>query len=197
MSNWVPNTQCSKDGCRESATVHVAVVNMRQLVIDRFCCDRHGEECVHRSGDTTWVGMEPLQSVDGAVCCDVRLILSRPVVVGDEQYVHLREVNGNRWLGFYCGFIEAAVMLSSIAVPSPTRPFMHDVLCGTVSAVGGSIQYVHIHDHVATGSYYLAKLAISAGGESVFVDARPSDAVSLAIRSGKPIFVAAQLLSVP
>ena len=100
--------------------------------------------------------------------------------------MHLREVAGTRWLGLYCGFIEAAVMLSSLAVPSPIRPFLHDVAANIVSSTGGTIQYVFIHDLIVDGPFYVAEIAIEVEGKSVSVDARPSDAISLAIPAASP-----------
>jgi bifunctional DNase/RNase len=177
------------------ATVHVAIVDQRRLLVDSYYCDAHGEKCVTRNRDSFSVGNLPVLLLPGAVCCDVRLILSRPVIIGESQYVHLREVAGTRWLGLYCGFIEAAVMLSSLAVPSPIRPFLHDVAANIVSSTGGTIQYVFIHDLIVDGPFYVAEIAIEVEGKSVSVDARPSDAISLAIRSCKPIFVSERLLS--
>jgi hypothetical protein len=175
--------------------VHVAVVNQRRLLVDRYFCDAHGKDCVNRSLDARPFGNRPVQRVPGGVCCDVCLLLSRPDVIGEPNYVHLNEVGGHRWFSFYCGYIEAAVMLSSLKVSSPTRPFMHDVMAGIARALGGTIRHVLIEDFVADGQFYNAKLVIAGAGGSVTVDARPSDAISLAIRTGNEIFVSERLLA--
>lgn len=197
MSNWLPNTNCSESGCTEAATVHVAVVDQRKLLVDRYFCDAHGKECMNQSLESLPISNTPAREVPGAVRADICLLLSRPTVVGEPNYVHLREVGGRRWLSFYTGFIEAAVMLSSLAVPSPTRPFMHDVMAGVVRALGGAIRYVLIDDFVTEGQFYLAKLVIAGSGGPVTVEARPSDAISLAIRSGVDLYVSESLLAVP
>ncbi len=197
MSGWASQANCSEHGCDSVATVHVAVVEQRRLLADSYYCDAHGQECVTRHRDSFSAGHVPVIQLADAACCDVRLILSRPTFVGDNQYVHLSEVGGNRWLGLYCGFIEAALMLSSLAVPSPNRPFVHDVAANIAGATGGSIQYVFIHDLVGEGPFYVAQIVIEVEGKSVSVDARPSDAISLAIRCSRPIFVSERLLSEP
>jgi bifunctional DNase/RNase len=116
-------------------------------------------------------------------------------VIGEPNCVHLREVGGRRWLSFYTGFIEAALMWSSLAVPSPTRPLTHDVMAGIVRVFRGLIQYVLIEDFVSEGQFYRAKLVIAGADASAAVDARPSDAISLAVRTGSDIFVSERLLA--
>jgi hypothetical protein len=181
----------------EAATSHVAVFGDRELVVDRHFCDAHGKECVDSSLNYMPVGRSPLHEVAGAVCCDIRLLLSRPDCAGERQYVHLREKGGRRWLGFYCGFIEGSVILSSAQTPSPLRPFMHDVMLNIVRALGGTVKHVLIDDHVVDAQHYSAKLVIAAVAGSVAVDARPSDAIALAIRAGTEIFISERLLAVP
>jgi len=194
MSNWIPDMKCSEPGCAQPATAHVAVVSQRKLLEERYFCDPHGKECVVRSLRTLPLGNSVSHSVPGAVCCDVCLILTRPYAIGEQQYVHLNEVAGPRWLSLYCGPIEAAVMLSSLKTPSPPRPFMHDVMANITRALGGTIKHVIIHDFVPDGGFYVAQLAITGPSGLLSVDARPSDVISLAIRSGAPIFVSEQLV---
>jgi bifunctional DNase/RNase len=196
MSEWFPDIACSENRCDKRAAAHVVILNQRQIIANHYFCDAHGEAYVSDNlRELLLGGKTPRAAVRGAVCCDICALLSRRAVIGEPNYVHLREVEGSRWFGFYTGFIEAAVIWSSFAVPSPSRPLMHDVMAGIVHALGGAIQYVLIEDFVTDGQFYVAKLVIGGADGSVAVDARPSDAISLAIRTGIDIFVAEKLLA--
>lgn len=197
MVNWPPASKCSNPSCADPACARVVVVNQRQVLSDRYLCDAHGEDWVTRSLDSLPIEKKPSDFVEGAVFCDIALILNRPSLIGDSQYVHLRELRGRRWLSFYCGFIEASVILSSLMVPSPPRPQTHDVLCSVVSALGGTISHALVNDCAADGKVYVAKLILTTAFGNVTVDARATDAIAAAIRSQKPILVSESLLSVP
>lgn len=79
----------------------------------------------------------------------------------------------------------------SISLPlegrHPERPLSHDLMKSLVDRLGGELLRVVIDDLWST-TYY-AKLFIQTGGEVIEIDARPSDALALAIRCQSPIFV--------
>jgi bifunctional DNase/RNase len=93
-----------------------------------------------------------------------------------------------RSLPIWIGLFEAqaiAVELEGVAEP---RPATHDLMKEIVSALGGRL------DRVVVGQLehdtYLARLELEqSGGRRVTVDARPSDAIALALRLRRPIFV--------
>jgi bifunctional DNase/RNase len=103
--------------------------------------------------------------------------------------VQLVEKGGQgRSLPIWIGLFEAqaiAVELEGVAEP---RPATHDLMKEIVSALGGRL------DRVVVGQLehdtYLARLELErSGGERANVDARPSDAIALALRLRRPIFV--------
>jgi uncharacterized protein len=107
-------------------------------------------------------------------------ITERPILV-------LKNVEDNRILPIWIGSSEAnaiALQLENIKVP---RPMTHDLLCGILDKVAASMKEVRITD--LKDNTYFADIVLSCEGGDLHVDARPSDAVALAVRTGAPIFV--------
>jgi len=80
-----------------------------------------------------------------------------------------------------------SVLRPSSAFPVARAPRTHDLLRDMVKLLGGRLQRVVIDD-LWSGVYY-AKLHLAVDGETQTVDARPSDAVALALRFDAPLFV--------
>jgi bifunctional DNase/RNase len=93
-----------------------------------------------------------------------------------------------------CGSVDASVMFFSIENPFPTRPLTHDVMVSIATSLGGVINYVIIHDVVLETNTYLSKIMVDGPSGVISIDARPSDAISLAIRSAVPIFVSEKII---
>ena len=109
--------------------------------------------------------------------------------ISDNQVVFLKEVEGERQFPILIGIFEATSIdrrVKSIARP---RPLTHDLLVGTVHAMGGELKSVLIHE--LRDATYFAKLLIEQDGETLEIDARPSDAIAVAVTADPqlPIFV--------
>ncbi|MBI5623231.1 MAG: bifunctional nuclease family protein [Elusimicrobia bacterium] len=105
----------------------------------------------------------------------------------NECIIFLEEVGGNRLLPIWIGLAEGqaiAIRFSGIVLP---RPLTHDLLLATVTAVGFAVQKVVVHD-IRENTFY-AKVHIKKGNQSLAIDARPSDAIAVAVRAGCTIFV--------
>jgi uncharacterized protein len=107
-------------------------------------------------------------------------ITNMPIVV-------LRDKDGDRVLPIWVGIFEAnaiALQIENIATP---RPMTHDLLRNVVRDLNGEVEKVVVSDLKDTTFYALIHLRV--GGEAVAIDARPSDAIALALRAHAPIFV--------
>lgn len=109
----------------------------------------------------------------------------------DKQIIVLAEINGERRFPVVIGMPEILAIdrrLKGIELP---RPMTHDLLAGTIRALGGRLDRVVVTDlreHV-----FHAELVIDQGGQTVRVDSRPSDAIALAVGLEAPIFVDEQV----
>lgn len=118
-----------------------------------------------------------------------RIIISE---VHDQQFIVLREVDGDRSFPIVIGVFEASSIERRVkGMPSP-RPLTHDLLANIVEEMGGELQDVYIcelRDHT-----YYAKLRIRQQGEMIEIDSRPSDAIALAVSAKVPIYVSEDVL---
>jgi bifunctional DNase/RNase len=110
-----------------------------------------------------------------------------------EQVIILREKDGERVLPIVIGINEAdAIRLKVSGVELP-RPLTHDLLRNIITELGAELERIVIHD-LRQGTFF-AKLVLKAhDGQGREVDARPSDAIALALRVGAPILAEESLL---
>lgn len=109
--------------------------------------------------------------------------------------VFLREVVGDRGVAIWIGAAEASAIGLALQGEEPPRPMTHDLLQTTIRAQEGEVEQVAVVA-MRNGTYFAEVRLRRADGELVTIDARPSDAVALALRSGADIVVAASLLTV-
>ena len=97
-----------------------------------------------------------------------------------------------RELPIWIGPFEAQAIVLEIRGASPTRPLTHDLMKSLVERLGARLDRVVI-DEMRDDTYF-AKLHLeAAGGRTVIVDARPSDAIALALRLHGPLLVSEEL----
>jgi bifunctional DNase/RNase len=102
-----------------------------------------------------------------------------------QRVVILKEKDAERYLPIWIGQAEAeaiAIRLQDVAV---ARPLTHDLLRAMIEQLGGTVTGVVIND--MTNDTFYARILLEAGGRSLEIDARPSDAIALAVRVGVPI----------
>ena len=104
----------------------------------------------------------------------------------------LRDEDNQRALPIWVGPVEANAIALQIENVSPARPMTHDLLRNLLEELGATLKRVIIAD-LRGGTFY-AYLELLRGGEVLFVDARPSDAIALSMRAKVPIFVDTKVL---
>lgn len=102
----------------------------------------------------------------------------------------LKEVDGTRRLPIIIGAFEAqAIALELEGVEAP-RPMTHDLIKNMIDTFSFNLSEVYIHE-LKDGTFY-AKLIFEDSGFEI--DARPSDAIAIAVRCNCPIFVSEELM---
>ncbi len=104
----------------------------------------------------------------------------------------LNEVHGNRRLPIIIGTFEAQAIALELEHIKPPRPMTHDLLKNMVQAFGASVNQVFIND-LSEGTFF-AKIIYDDNGEEKQQDARPSDAIALAVRFDASIYVDSEIL---
>ena len=107
-------------------------------------------------------------------------ITNTPIVV-------LRDKEGQKVLPIWVGIFEANAIALQIENISTPRPMTHDLLRNVIQDLKASVQKVVVCD-LQENTFY-ALIYLSLNGDTLAVDARPSDAIALALRTRAPIFV--------
>jgi bifunctional DNase/RNase len=101
--------------------------------------------------------------------------------------VILRDKDGEKVLPIWVGLFEANAIALQIENVSTPRPMTHDLLRNVISDLKASVQKIVVCD-LQENTFY-ALIYLSLNGDTVAIDARPSDAIALALRTRAPIFV--------
>ncbi|MFP4370118.1 MAG: bifunctional nuclease domain-containing protein [Candidatus Kapaibacterium sp.] len=102
----------------------------------------------------------------------------------------LKEADGERRLPIIIGAFEAQAIALEMEGVMPPRPMTHDLMKQMMDAFGSTLQEVYIND-LKDGTFY-AKLIFD--NLETELDARPSDAIALAVRCSAPVFVSNDIL---
>ena len=112
--------------------------------------------------------------------------------VSNSPIVVLKDDDEKFFLPIWVGIFEAnaiALQLENITTP---RPMTHDLLRNMISELDARVTRVVIND--LRDSTFFAQIRLLVGGKTLEVDARPSDAIALALRTEAPIYVAQNVL---
>ena len=107
-------------------------------------------------------------------------ITNMPIII-------LRDRDGQRVLPIWVGIFEANAIALQIENINTPRPMTHDLLRNIIEDLQATVQKVVVTD-LKENTFY-ALIHLQRNGESMAVDARPSDAIALALRARAPIFV--------
>jgi uncharacterized protein len=107
-------------------------------------------------------------------------ITNMPIVI-------LRDKEGQRVLPIWVGAFEANAIALQIENVDTPRPMTHDLLRNVIRDLNAAVQKIVVSDLKENTFYALIHLVVN--GEALAIDARPSDAIALALRTSAPIFV--------
>lgn len=100
----------------------------------------------------------------------------------------LKDVNSETMLPIWVGAYEANAIALEIEKVAPQRPMTHDLLRNLVVQMGLRIERVIVTE-LKDNTFFAVIEMRDASDETVLLDARPSDAIALALRADCPIFV--------
>src|SRR5439155_844024 len=106
--------------------------------------------------------------------------------------VILRDPDNKLNLPIWIGLLEATAMATELEGIKMARPMTHDLLRSVIGEVGASVEWVEVTD--LKDNTYFALIYLRVDGRQITIDARPSDAISLALRTKSPIYVAKKVL---
>jgi bifunctional DNase/RNase len=106
--------------------------------------------------------------------------------------VILKDVHGDSLLPIWLGLYEANAIALEIEKATPPRPMTHDLLKNLIHGLNAHVERIVVTE-LKDDTFY-AVIWMDQGGESISMDARPSDALALALRSDCPIYVSEDVL---
>jgi uncharacterized protein len=107
-------------------------------------------------------------------------ITNMPIVI-------LRDAEGQRVLPIWVGAFEANAIALQIENVETPRPMTHDLLRNVIHDLKAAVEKIVVSDLKENTFYALIHLTVN--GDALAIDARPSDAIALALRTSAPIFV--------
>ena len=107
--------------------------------------------------------------------------------------VLLRDTEERNFLPIWIGMFEAAAIAMELQDFKPPRPMTHDLLTKVIGELKGNVLKIIINEIIENTFY--AIIEINNGSEKILkVDARPSDAIAIAVRTNVPIFVSESVM---
>lgn len=107
--------------------------------------------------------------------------------ISNSPIVVLRDDDDSTLLPIWVGVFEANAIALKLENYETPRPMTHDLLKGMLGAMGATVIRVVVNE--LRDSTFFARIVLSVAGQESEVDARPSDAIALALRVEAPIFV--------
>lgn len=105
-----------------------------------------------------------------------------------EQLIVLQEKNGSRTVPIVIGINEALAIRMKLNKIDPPRPLTHDFICQVLDKLKIKISKVVIDD-LKEGVFHAKIYLIDSSNTTTVVDARPSDSIAVAVRTGSVIFI--------
>jgi len=106
--------------------------------------------------------------------------------------VILRDPDNKLNLPIWIGLLEATAMATELEGIKMARPMTHDLLRTLINEVGAVVEWVEVTE-LKDNTYY-ALIYLRVNERQLTLDSRPSDAISLALRTKSPIYVAKKVL---
>ena len=110
-----------------------------------------------------------------------------PSIIVLEPEADVERQETHRVVPIWIGSAEAAQMGIALAKARFTRPLTHDLFLDALTNLDACVDHVLIND--VKGATFYARLTLRQHGRLIDLDARPTDALSLALRQEAPVFI--------
>ena len=128
-----------------------------------------------------------------AALVEMQIESVRVHMLSNRHVVILKDAVGDRYLPIWIGAWEASAIAMRLQGLQAERPLTHDLFAAALERLGVNVERVVISE-LADETYH-ARIHLERDGVQVEVDARPSDALALAVRAEVQIFAAEEVLA--
>ena len=123
---------------------------------------------------------------------EIKVVTVARSAVTSDYLVVVGVLDDSRRMNIFIGENEAIAIARKIAGLQFSRPLTHDLLKNTIDRLGGEVTSIVITK--IENNTFFAQINVSTNGKAIVLDARPSDAIALAVRTGARIFAAPVVL---
>ncbi|MBK9943872.1 MAG: bifunctional nuclease family protein [Kouleothrix sp.] len=116
----------------------------------------------------------------------------RVSLLTQHRVVVLRETESRKYIPIWIGAFEADAIALALQGHEPQRPMTHDLLKAVFGDLGAAVSHIVVND-IHDSTFY-ARIVAEQGSHTIEIDARPSDAIALAVRTDVPIYVEQHVL---
>jgi uncharacterized protein len=109
--------------------------------------------------------------------------------------VLLKDSEERNFLPIWIGMFEAAAIAMELQEFKPPRPMTHDLLTKIINTLNGEVSRITISEIVENTFYAVVDIKSKDGTKVEKIDARPSDAIAIAVRTNAPIFVSENVMA--
>jgi uncharacterized protein len=113
--------------------------------------------------------------------------------VSRSPIILLKDAADRRALPIYISQDQAKAIINALEKQTPPRPFTHDLIVNIFDSCDIKVERITI-DSLQDNTFY-ASIVIERNGELKEIDARPSDAIAVAIRTKAPIWVIEEVIA--
>ena len=124
----------------------------------------------------------------------VKIDSVRISLMTQNRVVVLREIDSQRYLPIWIGAAEADAITLKLQNIQVERPLTHDLLMNTIKTLDATVEAVYIKE--LKDDIFFAEIVLIRHGLKIGIDARPSDAIALAVRAEVPIYIDEAVLEV-
>ncbi len=119
---------------------------------------------------------------------EVKVDAVRVNLMGSHRVVVLKDLDSNRYLPIWIGQPEADAITIHLTGSRVVRPLTHDLIVNIIRDMGAEVRHVLVSE-LRDDTFYARIIIVNREGKEVSIDARPSDAVAIAVRVSCSIFV--------
>jgi bifunctional DNase/RNase len=123
----------------------------------------------------------------------VKIDSIRVSLMSQHRVVVLKDVDSDRYLPIWIGPFEADAITIQLQGVQVARPLTHDLLKSIIDEMGARISHVMVSE--LKNDTFFARIVMDVNGNRMEIDARPSDAIALAVRANAPLFVAEEVMT--
>lgn len=123
---------------------------------------------------------------------EVKIDSIRVSLMSQHRVVVLKETTSDRYLPIWIGPFEADAITIQLQGVEVQRPLTHDLIKSIIEEMGATISHVVVNE-LKNDTFY-ARIVMDVDGNSLEIDARPSDAIALSVRVSAPLFVSDEVM---